>query len=96
MDDQLIELLLYTRILGYELDLIPAYVCHLSQRKRHQKLSYMLKHQHPNLVDASLNFEMSYGQSDNVALYLGRRSFGDGSPYTGKVDWKSRRTLLER
>lgn len=44
----------------------------------------MRRYQQRNLMDACVNFDMSRGQSDNVAFYLGRKRFGDGYPQTGK------------
>lgn len=93
-DDRAIEALVNSHLLGFELDLAPAYVCQLSLRKRGWGLSHMHMYQIPGLKDKFVNFEMSHGQSDNVALHLGRRTFGDGSPYTGKIVWISHRRLL--
>jgi hypothetical protein len=86
-EDDAIEVLFHSHILGFELDLLPACVTRLSptsMRKFQNVSSYMSRYQHPSLMDASANFGMSSGQSGNVAMYLGRRSFGDGTPYTGE------------
>jgi len=83
-DDRAVEALLNSHILGIGLDLVPAYVRHLSQRNEKNKVSQMRRYQHPILMDACVNFDMSHGQSNNVALYLGRKIFGDGSPHIGK------------
>jgi hypothetical protein len=86
-EDDAIEVLFHSHILGFELDLLPACVTRLSptsMRKFQNVSSYMSRYQHTSLMDASANFGMSSGQSGNVAMYLGRRSFGDGTPYTGE------------
>lgn len=85
-----IEAMFFSHVLGSELDLTPAYVCQLSQRKDIEELPRMCRYQNPTLIDACVKFQMSHGQSDNVAIYLGRKMIGNGSPHLGKRSSKCR------
>jgi hypothetical protein len=83
-DERLIETIFFTHLFGVELDLPPAYVHYLSRRRDLEDLPRVRKYQNPTLIDACVQLEMCNGQSDNVALYLGRKSLGTGSPHLGK------------
>jgi hypothetical protein len=89
-DDDSIQALLNSHLLGFELGLTPAYVCHLSQWGNPQRLSHMRRY-------PSLEFNMRRGnsRSGHIALYLGRKSFGGSSPYTSECMCSSRRTMLK-
>jgi len=78
-----IEALFFSHILGWELDLAPAYVCQLSQRKDIQEVPRIRQYESPGMMDACAKFQMSHGQCDNVAIYLGRKQLGGGSPHVG-------------
>jgi hypothetical protein len=88
-DYQAIEALFSSHVLGFELDLLPAHVLQLSSWRGYREISHRSEYQHPSLMDACANFEKSNGLIVNIATYLGRRSFGDGTPYTGKCMWSS-------
>jgi hypothetical protein len=82
------EALLFSQILGRELDLTPAYVCQLSQRKNLQELPRTRRYENSKMMDTCVTFQMSHGSCDNVAMYLGRKQLGNGSPHIGKRSLK--------
>jgi hypothetical protein len=88
-DSQAIEALFNSHILGFELDLLPARVLQLSQWRDHQIPTHMFRYQYPSLMDACATFTRSNGRIVNIAIHLGRKSFGDGTPYTGECMWSS-------
>jgi hypothetical protein len=79
-----IEALFFSQILGCELNLTPAYVCQLSQRKDIRELPRVRRYGSSDTMDTCVKFQMSQGHCDNTAMYLGRKQLGNGSPHTGK------------
>jgi hypothetical protein len=78
-DDRSIQALFNSHLLGFELGLAPAYVSYLSQDRRIQGLQrWWHMRTYPSLMFGQI------GKTAKIALYLGRRSFGDGSPYTSE------------
>jgi hypothetical protein len=71
-EDWRIERLFNSHLLGIELDLSPAYVCHLLQCDNHRP-SHVRRY--PSFV---------FEHSGLVALYLGRKNFGGASPFTSE------------
>jgi hypothetical protein len=80
ISDTPIELLFKSHLLGSELGLTPAYVSYLSQNGRVQSFRRLWWHMR---TYPSLMFGQS-GKNAKIALYLGRRSFGDGSLHTSE------------
>ena len=78
-----LEALFFGHLLGLELDLPQAFVCQLSQRGDRKDLSRVRRYQNPTLIDACVRLQMSDGRSDNVAIYLGRKTLGTGCPHFG-------------
>jgi hypothetical protein len=78
------EALFFSQILGCELDLTPAYVCQLSQRKDIQELPRTRRYENSEMMDICVTFQMSHESCNNVAMYLGRKQLGNGSPHIGK------------
>jgi prepilin-type processing-associated H-X9-DG protein len=72
-DNRGIQRLFNSHLLGIELNLSPAFVCHLLQGPYHHR-SHMRMRGYPNVAFVD----------GRVALYLGQRKFGDGHPYTGE------------
>jgi hypothetical protein len=78
-DDRPIQALFNSHLLGSELGLTPDYVSYLSQNRHTQGLWRQWHLRTPP------SFTLGWsGTNANIALYLGRRSFGDGSPYTSQ------------
>jgi hypothetical protein len=80
ISDIAIELLFKSHLLGSELGLTPAYVSYLSQNGRGQSFRRLWWHMR---TYPSLTFGQSC-KTAKIALYLGRRSFGDGYPHTSE------------
>lgn len=84
VDTWAIEALFFGHLLGIELDLPPAFVYQLSQRRHIKELPRVRRYQNPKLIDACVKLQMRNGQNDNVGICLGRRAFGIGCPQLGK------------